>query len=87
MFALGREFLRHVLPQIVKPIRALWNEVIGFVFLALAAIPIPRTFRTWREFTETGEGLFRLVLSGLFIFLMASFGIHSFLRARKISRS
>ncbi|RPI12648.1 MAG: hypothetical protein EHM65_05760 [Acidobacteriales bacterium] len=87
MQRLGREFVRHVLPQIIRPIRALWNEVIGFLFLSLAAIPIPRTFRNWQEFSETGEGFFRLALSLFFITLMAGFGIHSFFRARKISRS
>ncbi|MFB3777042.1 MAG: hypothetical protein ACE141_05500 [Bryobacteraceae bacterium] len=80
-------FVRHVLPQILKPIRALWNEVIGFVFLSLAAVPVPRTIRHWQEYSETGQGLSRIVLSGIFITMMAAFGIHSFLRARKISRS
>jgi len=87
MSRVGREFVRHILPQIIKPIRTLWNEMIGFVFLCLAAVPIPRAFRDYRQYTETGEGLFRVVLSALFITLMAVFGIHSFLRARKIARS
>jgi hypothetical protein len=82
-----RQFLRHVLPGVLRPLRALWNEVIGFVFLALAAIPVPRAIRSWQEFNETGEGLFRVVLSAIFIGIMAWFGITSFLRARKISRS
>jgi hypothetical protein len=76
-----------VVPQIIKPLRALWNEVIGFVFLALAVMPIPRTYRVWREYIESGEGLVRLAFSLVFIVMMASFGIHSMLRARKISRS
>ncbi|HXG32804.1 MAG TPA: hypothetical protein VNJ11_05520 [Bryobacteraceae bacterium] len=85
--SLLRQFLRHVLPGVLKPLRALWNEVIGFVFLALAAIPVPRTIRSWQEFNETGEGLFSVVLSAIFIGIMAWFGVTSFLRARKISRS
>jgi ABC-type Mn2+/Zn2+ transport system permease subunit len=87
MFRVGQEFVRHVLPQIIKPMRALWNEIIGFMFLALAAVPVPGALRHWRQFNETGEGLSRLALAGVFIGLMASFGIYSFLRARKISRS
>jgi hypothetical protein len=86
MSRVGREFVRHILPQIIKPIRTLWNEMIGFVFLCLAAVPIPRTFRQWREYSDTGDGLFRLGMSLVFITLMATFGIHSFLRARKIAR-
>jgi hypothetical protein len=87
MSRIGREFFRHVVPQIIKPVRTLWNEMIGFVFLCLAAVPVPRTFRQWRQFDETGDGLFQLALSVAFIVLMASFGIHSFWRARKIARS
>ena len=63
MARIGREFIRHILPQIIRPIRTLWNEMIGFVFLCLAVVPIPRTFRDYRQYTETGEGLFRVVLS------------------------
>jgi hypothetical protein len=87
MLSLARQFLRHVLPQVMKPLRTLWNEVIGLVFVAFAVIPIPRTVRTWQEFSDSGDGLFRLVVSACFILLMAFFGVHSFLRARKISRS
>ncbi len=87
MFRVGREFLRYVVPQVIKPLRTLWNELIAFVFFCLAAAPLPRAFRDWRNYTETGEGLFRVVLSAVFIILMAAFGIHSFLRARKIARS
>ena len=82
-----QEFIRHVLPGIMKPLRSLWNEVIGFVFLCLAVLPLPRAFRQWRQFNETGEGLSRMALYLCFIILMGGFGIQSFLRARKISRS
>ena len=82
-----RQFVTHVVPGVVKPLRILWNEVIGFVFLALAAVPLPRTWRVWRDYEATGEGLFNLSLSCLFILIMASFGATSFLRARKIGRS
>lgn len=87
MSGVVRQFLQHVLPQIVKPLRALWNELIGFLFLVLAVSPLPRLIRDWQTYQETGTGLFRIVLSVLFIAVMAFFGIHSFLRARKISRS
>ena len=87
MLKLGREFVRHVLPQVIKPAHALWNEILGFVFLSLAAVPLPRTLRYWQQYRESGEGAFRLALSLCFIVVMAAFGIQSFLRARKISRS
>ena len=82
-----RKFIATVLPGIIKPMRILWNEVIGFVFLCFAVIPIPRLVKSWREFGESGEGLFRVLLAVFFILLMGGFGISSFLRARKLSRS
>jgi hypothetical protein len=87
MANVAREFVRHVLPKIIKPLRTTWNEAIGFLFLALAVLPVPGAVRSWRQLNETGEGLFRLAISVIFVVLMASFGIHSFLHARKISRS
>jgi hypothetical protein len=50
-------------------------------------IPFPRALRDWRQFNVTGDGLWRVVLWTCFIVMMGGFGIQSFLRARKISRS
>jgi threonine/homoserine/homoserine lactone efflux protein len=79
---LVRKFLQHVVPGIIKPIRILWNEVIGFVFLAFAAITIRQIVRAWQE-----DDMTRLVFASAFGLVMAGFGVSSFLRARKISRS
>ena len=87
MLRIGREFVRHVLPGIIKPLHALWNEVIGFIFLSLAALPVPRVIKQVHQYSQTGEGLSRIVLSLCFIAVMAFFGVQSFLRARKISKS
>lgn len=82
-----KSLLVHVLPGVLKPIRVLWNEVIGFVFLALAVWACFSMYRNLRDFTGDGDGLVKILLSGLFVVMMAGFGISSFLRARKISRS
>jgi len=87
MFAKIRQFLQHVLPGVVRPLRVLWNEVIGFVFLVLAAFPIPSVVREYRAYEGGAEGMFRIGLAVMFSALMAWFGITSFLRARRISRS
>jgi len=44
-------------------------------------------FRKARNFDGSPEVLFQLVVTGLFVIIMSGFGISSFLRARKISRS
>ena len=82
-----RKLVQHVLPGVIKPMRVLWNEIIGFVFLALAVWAVPSAYRHIRDFDGDGESLFRVILSSLFALLMIGFGVSSFLRARRISRS
>jgi hypothetical protein len=78
----GRMFAEHVAPAIIKPARTLWNEVIGFIFLTFA---VPFGFKAVR-YAMAGD-LVRVFFAGFCTVLMAWFGLHSFLRARKISRS
>jgi type VI protein secretion system component VasK len=87
MLSTGKKFLSHVIPGIMRPLRILWNEMIGFVFLCLAVIAAPKAFQAYRSFDGGPEQLFRLLLTGLFLITMLSFGIASFWRARRISRS
>ena len=83
----GRQFIRHVLPEIMRPARTLFHEVIGFLFLALAVFPIPSGIRQAREFDGQPGTIFRMVITVVFVLIMAAYGISSFRRARKISRS
>ena len=75
--------MQHVLPGVARPLHILWNQIIGFLFLVLAAVPVPSAIRSYQD----PNGLPRLMMSVLFILLMATFGISSFLKARKIARS
>lgn len=84
---LVNRFLGHVLPGIVKPMHALWNEVIGFVFIVLAIWAAPSAWRNIRQVNGNSESFFKAAISVAFALLMAYFGISSFLKARKISRS
>lgn len=89
MFSLatGRQFLIHVAPKVIRPLRILWNQIIGSIFLLLTASAIPRTFRSIREFHGDPEGLFRLLLSLVFVTIMAAFSLYSFWRAHKVPKS
>ena len=87
MGQLIRSFLGHVIPGVIRPLHVLWNEIIGFLFLVLAVMPIPSIVRNVREFEGDAGSFFRLILSFSFAGVMAYFGISSFLRARRISRS
>lgn len=81
------QFIGHVLPGVMRPLRVLWNEIIGFIFICLAALPAPSAIRLLREYKGDGQTLLHAVLAVSFVALMTYFGITSFLRARKISRS
>ena len=81
------KFLRHVVPGVVRPLHALWNEVIGFLFIVFTVVAAFYVVRAVRNFDGEVEGLVRIVLPALFGLVMGYFGVSSFLRARKITRS
>ena len=87
MGRLIRRFVEHVLPGVMRPLHALWNQVIGFIFIVLALWATPSAIRYVREFDGDAGDVFRIGLAIGFTALMMYFGIASFLRARKISRS
>lgn len=82
-FSKGKKLLAHVLPGIARPITILWNQVIGFFFIVLALLPVPTAIRNWGK---EGSGA-HLALTIPFVLIMGWFGISSFWRARKISKS
>ena len=65
----------------------LWNEVIGFIFLVLAVFVGMATYRRMQNFAGDTGGVLILVGSFAFAAILALYGISSFRRARKISRS
>lgn len=81
------QLVRHVVPGVVRPLHSLWHQVVGSLFVAFAAVALLSLFRTVRDFQGDAESFFRIVLTGIFAFIMAAYGISSFLKARKISRS
>jgi hypothetical protein len=83
MLSTAKRFLDHIVPGVIRPIHILWNQVIGFFFIVLALLPISSILRDWKR----ADGGPRLALEIPFALLMAGFGIHSFLRAGKISKS
>ena len=87
MGALISKFLSHVMPGIVRPLHALWNEVIGFLFLVFAALCAVLCFPRSARFRGHLESLAHIVFPALFGIVMGYFGVSSFLRARRISRS
>ena len=81
------KFLEHVMPGVMRPLRVLWHEVIGFIFIVLAVMFGSSAFRNYRLLQSEEISILRLAVSFFLPVLMAYFGITSFLRARRISRS
>lgn len=78
----GRAFLKHVVPAVVKPVHSLWHQVIGFLFMSFGIIFGAKAVHYYRS----GLGV-QCFVAGACTLLMFGYGLSSFLRARKISRS
>ena len=77
----------HVLPGVVRPLHILWNEIVGFVFISLALLTLPSLWRVYKNFDGNAESLVRMGITVGFALIMLLFGVGSFRRAKKISRS
>jgi hypothetical protein len=87
MLAIGRKFITHVLPGIIKPLHILWNEMIGFVFISIAIIATPRVYKEFAGFSGEPDQLGRIALGLCFLIPMYGFGVSSFWKARKIKKT
>ena len=80
MFSTAKKFFDHVVPTVIRPIHIVWNQAIGFVFIVLAVVFGYRVVRG-------NEPLSLQIVGGIFVLMIAWFGISSFWKARKISKS
>jgi hypothetical protein len=80
MFLMAKKFLQHVIPGVIRPIHIVWNQAIGFIFIVLAVVFGFRVVRGKEPFGIQ-------VVGALFVILIAWFGVSSFWKARKISKS
>ena len=75
----ARRFAHHVVPEVVRPARVIWNQAIGGIFLLFAI-----SF-AWYSFAQRKN--IAALVGGMFLTaVMAFFCITSFLKARQISR-
>jgi putative effector of murein hydrolase LrgA (UPF0299 family) len=71
----------------IKPLRILWNEVIGFLFIVIGLMFLPAVWRTFRQFEAGNESIWKVLMPLALAVLLLYFGISSFWKARKISKS
>lgn len=87
MIGTAKKFATNVFPAIIKPLRVLWNEIIGFFFIVLALWALPSAIRSLMNFTGDIAGLGRIFLTITFGIIMLGYGLYSFWRARKINKA
>ena len=83
MLSKARTFAQHVIPAIIKPLRVLWNEMIGFVYVLFGLMVC---IRVWREH-QNGQSPGMVLMGTGFALVLLYFGINSFWRARRINRT
>ena len=83
----ARLFIHHVVPAAVRPVHTLWHEIVGFLFVVLAIFIGGAGLRTWTQYSGEPAQFLKITLSICFAVVLAGFGISSFRKARKISRS
>ncbi len=87
MAGIVHKFVSHVMPGVIRPLRVLWNEVIGFLFVVFAVYAGASAISSIRQLDTPSRNPLKVGLSIFFGLWMAYFAITSFLRARRISRS
>ena len=83
----GIRFVKCILPEVMRPIRTLWHEIIGFLFIVLALIGLRPAIIRLIHFDGDARTFFELLLIAGFMLVMGGYGVSSFRRARKASRS
>lgn len=81
----AKRFAQHVVPEVVRPARVIWNQAIGALFFVLATPALFKAIQLYRTLDTDPNGSFRLAVALIFVAVMLFFGINSFLRARRIA--
>lgn len=81
----ARRFTTHVVPEVTRPARVVWNQAIGFLFFVLAVPAAFKGIQLYRDLDADPKGGFGIVISCIFVAVMVGFGSASFLKARRIA--
>ena len=81
----AKRFAQHVVPEVVRPARIIWNQAIGALFFVLAIPAFLKAIQLYRTFQSDPKSSFvALAISCVFVIVMVGFGASSFLKARRI---
>ena len=82
----ARKFAQHVVPEVIRPARVIWNQAIGAIFLLFALLFFGNATRYFRGLAIDPRNSVALGFSIFLGAVMAFFGVSSFRQARRISR-
>ena len=71
------------LRQVGTSLWQVWLESTGALFLAMGALAAPSAWKEWHRY-QHGGALWRPLIVAAFIGMTVSFGVFSFVRARRI---
>lgn len=72
------------LQQVGKSLRQLWLESTGALFIGMAVLASPSAWKEWRRYEQGDGSMWRLVIVAAFMLTTVSFGIYSFVKAKRI---
>ncbi len=82
----AKRFAQHVVPEVVRPARIIWNQAMGGVFLLFALLFFGYAVKYFRALDAGSGNPVALAFSAFLGAVMLFFGIGSFLKARRISQ-
>ncbi len=82
----ARRFATHVVPEVVRPARVIWNQAVGGVFLLFALLFFGYTVKYIRALNTDSGNPVALAFSAFLGVVMLFFGIGSFRTARRIGQ-
>ena len=85
-FSHAQKFAQHVVPEVVRPARIIWNQAIGGIFILFAVMFFGNAVRYFDGKTGIINNPVGLGFSLFLGLIMAIFGVSSFLKARRIGR-
>ena len=83
----GLDAIRKMVPRFLTIARELGLEIVGFVFLSFALFFVFGPFGFIQAYRQLPESMTRLVVAGGGAIMFAWFGIDSFRKAKKLSRT
>lgn len=84
---MAQKFFHAVAPGILKPLRTLWNEMMAFAFFAGAILFGSAAYREHLKVQQDKSSVWLVLLPGFACAVFLFFGVQSYFKARKISKS